>query len=128
MVPLFYAGGESSPMAELPVQGQTCADRICYLFRVNGIPTDCELSTGKRWQWTDNFFGYQGDAVEELIDEAHPESLTTIRYYRSSDGNIYTALCSIRRHQHEIRPFTCRQAWDFMKRFARVDGKTVILK
>ncbi len=128
MVPLFYAGGESSPMAELPVQGQTCADRICYLFRVNGIPTDFELSTGKRWQWTDNFFGYQGDAVEELIDEAHPESLTTIRYYRSSDGNIYTALCSIRRHQHEIRPFTCRQAWDFMKRFARVDGKTVILK
>ncbi len=128
LVPLFYAGGESSPLAELPVQGQTCAERIMYLFRVNGIPAEFELSTGKRWQWTDSFFGYKGDVVEELTDESHPESLTTVRYYRSSDGNIYTALCSIRRHQHEIRPFTCRQAWNFMKRFARVNGKTVILE
>ncbi|MBR0137727.1 MAG: hypothetical protein IJM15_04895 [Erysipelotrichaceae bacterium] len=128
MVPLFYAGGESSQLQELPVQGLTVCQRIMYLFRVNGIPMEFELSTGKRWQWTDNYFGYAGDIVEELIDESYPDSLTTIRYYRSTDGNIYTALCSIRRHQHEIRPFTCQQAWNFMKQFSRVNGKTVIDK
>ncbi len=125
-VPLFYAGGENSQLQELPFQGLSCCGRINHLFKVNQIDAEYELSLGNRSEWKDSVFGYEGDIVEELTDGTHPESLTRIRYYRSRDGRIYTALCSISRHQHEVRPFTCRKAWEFMKRFRRVDGEIVI--
>lgn len=127
MVPVFYSGGENSQLQELPFQGWTCVSRINYLFQVNRIETPFDLSLGNRSDWTDTVYGHEGDIVEELTDESHPESLTTIRYYYSEDGNIYTALCSIRNHQHEIRPFTCQKAWEFMKQFSRsADGSILI--
>ena len=67
------------------------------------------------------------DHCESLTSITIPDSVTTIRYYYSDDGNIYTALCPISRHAHEIRPFTCRLAWDFMKKYSRnPDGRIVI--
>ena len=128
MVPLFYSGGENSSLGELPFQNYICVNRIEYLFKVNRVEMPFDAAYGYREEWDDPVYIYAGDQVEELCDEDYPESKTTIRYYRSEDGNIYTALCSISRHQHEVRPFTCRQAWDFMKRFSRVDGKIVINK
>ena len=85
------------------------------------------MKLGNKSEWTDTVYGYQGDIVENFTDEAYPDSLTTIRYYRSQDGNIYTALCSIKRHQHEIRPFTCQKAWDFMKRYHRSEDGEIII-
>ena len=108
MVPLFYNGGESSQLGELPYQSQTVGNRVMYLFKVNRVEMPFELSVGSRGEWQDSIYGYKGDIVEELTDESHPESVTTIRYYRSDDGNIYTALCSVSRHAQEIRLFTCQ--------------------
>ena len=128
MVPLFYNGGESSQLGELPYQSQTVGNRVMYLFKVNRVEMPFELSVGSRSQWQDSIYGYKGDIVEELTDESHPESVTTIRYYRSDDGNIYTALCSVSRHAHEIRLFTCQKAWEFMKQFRRnADGSISII-
>ena len=127
-VPVFYSGGENSQLQELPFQGYNCVRRINYLMRVNDVETDFDLSVGNRSEWTDSVYGYEGDVVEQLKDEAYPDSTTTVRYYRSRDGQIYTALCSIFHHQHEIRPFTCEKAWEFMSRFARIDGRIVILE
>jgi hypothetical protein len=128
MVPLFYNGGETSQLGELPFQSQTVVSRINYLFKVNRIEMPFEMFIGNRSQWPDSVYGYQGDIVEELTDESHPESVTTIRYYRSDDGNIYTALCSVSHHAHEIRLFTCQKAWQFMKQFRRnPDGSISII-
>ena len=127
MVPVFYSGGENSQLNELPYQGMDCANRINYLLRVNKVETPFELSMSNRSQWTDSIYGFEGDIVEELTDDAYPDSLTRIRYYYSEDGNIYTALCSIRNHQHEIRPFTCERAWEFMKQFSRNENKEIII-
>ena len=125
-VPLFYSGGENSPLGELPFQNYVCVSRIKYLFEVNRIDMPFDASYGNREEWSDAVYMFAADEKEDLHDASNPGSTTTIRYYRSDDGKIYTALCSISKHQHEIRPFTCRQAWDFMKRFSRVDGKIVI--
>ena len=127
MVPLFCAGGEASQLQELPFQGKTCVDRINYLFDVNGVQKKQELTYFNRAEWPDTICGYEGDIVEQYTDDSYPDSVTTIRYYRSLDGNIYTALCSISHHQHEIRPFTCQKAWEFMQKFSRSeDGRIVI--
>ncbi len=126
MVPLIYCGGEQSPLGELPFQNYVCINRINYLFATNQVPVSFKLTMGNRDEWTDSVYGYQGDIVQEYTDDAYPDSITRIRYYYSSDGNIYTALCSISRHQHEIRPLTCRLAWEFMKKYSRIDGCIVL--
>ncbi len=127
LVPLFYSGGENSPLNELPFQSRICVSRVNYLFKVNEVEVPFELSIGNRSEWTDSVYGHEGDIVEEYVDEAYPESLTKIRYYRSADGNVYTALCSIWKHQHEIRPFTCEKAWEFMKRYHRSEDGEIII-
>ncbi|MBR4471570.1 MAG: hypothetical protein IKS54_09715 [Erysipelotrichaceae bacterium] len=126
MVPVFYSGGENSPLGELPFQSFACVNRINYLMKVNGVETPFEISMANRSEWSDSIYGYEGDIVEQFTDDSFPESVTTIRYYQSKDGQIYTALCSISHHAHEIRPFTCEKAWEFMSCFSRVDEKIVV--
>ena len=128
MVPLFYSGGENSPLGELPFQNYACVNRIRYLFEVNRIDMPFEPSYGRREEWSDPVYGFAGDEVAELYDEDYPDSRTTIRYYRSQDGKIYTALCSISNHQHEVRPFTCSQAWAFMKQFRRAEDGSIVIE
>ena len=126
-VPVFYSGGQSSDLRELPVQSQDVVERINYLFEVNKVPMPFEMSMARRSEWQDSVYGYQGDIVEEYIDPANPDSKTTVRYYYSEDGRIITALCSITHHKHEIRPFTVSLAWQFMKKYSRSsDGRIVI--
>ena len=126
LVPLFYSGGENSPLGELPFQNYVCVNRIKYLFKVNQVEMPFDAAYGYREEWDDPVYIYAGDQIEELFDENYPDSRTTIRYYRSQDGEIYTALCSISNHRHEVRPFTCEKAWDFMKKFSRTDGKIIV--
>ncbi|MBQ2213745.1 MAG: hypothetical protein II414_04175, partial [Erysipelotrichaceae bacterium] len=127
IVPVFMVGGESSSMAELPFQGRIPVYRIENLFRVNQVDNPFEI-TNDRTYWPDTIYGFEGDVVEKLTDETHPQSVTTVRYYKSFDGNFYTVLCSISRHDHEIRPFTCQLAWEFMSKFRRnSDGSISIV-
>ena len=127
IVPVFMVGGESSSMAELPFQGRIPVYRIENLFRVNQVDNPFEI-TNDRTYWPDTIYGFEGDVVEKLTDETHPQSVTTVRYYKSFDGNFYTVLCSISRHEHEIRPFTCQLAWEFMSKFRRnSDGSISIV-
>ena len=76
--------------------------------------------------WEDPYVGCKGDKVEILHDEDFPKSEYFVNYYNSTDGNCYSAIIAITDHAHEIRPFTNRFAYSFIKRFSRKDGKIVI--
>ena len=124
MVPVFYNGGENSPLAELPCQEPKCVNRMVNLFRINKVKKAYNCTFENKAQWEDPVYGVRGEHDEILHDPDYPNSVTNIRRFESEDGNVYTELCSISNHQHEIRPFTCRRAWKFMKQFRRTaEGK-----
>ena len=128
LLPVFYNGGEESPLAETPNQEVKCLNRIAHTFRVNRVAKPYDIRFEEKENWEDKIYGVSGDENEVLHDPDFPESETRVRYYRSEDGNIYTALCSISHHKHEIRPFTCRLAWKFISQFRRKDGKIEIVQ
>lgn len=125
MVPLLYVGGVSSPLVELPCHDVRAIERMKYLAKVNGLNKKFELDENKE-NWEDPYVGCKGDEVEILHDEDFPKSEYFVNYYNSTDGNCYSAIIAITDHAHEIRPFTNRFAYNFIKRFSRKDGKIVI--
>ena len=127
LVPVFYNGGEQSPLAELPFQDQKCVNRMVNLFRINKIKKAYNCSFDDQQNWEDKIYGIKGDYNIEVNDPEYPESITTIRCFESEDGNIYTELVSISNHQHNIRPNTCRLAWQFMKKFRRMPDGTICI-
>ena len=126
LVPVFYNGGETSPLAELPKHEQKCVNRIKYLFEINKIKKPYEAKFEEKDSWEDQSYGVNGDTIRQFDDVDYPESTTTVRYFESTDGEVYTALSSVSNHSHDIRPNSCRIAWDFIKHFRRMpDGKIV---
>ncbi len=125
MVPLLYVGGVTSPLVELPCHHERAIERMKYLAMVNGLEKNFELDENKE-NWEDPYVGTKGDRVDILHDEQYPKSEYFVHYYDSQDENCYTCLMAITNHGHEIRPFTNRFAYDFIKRFSRKDGKIVI--
>lgn len=118
-VPIFYSGGEESPLPELPFQAKQCLERIQYAARVNKCKerfTDIDFEN--RDTWEDKIYGKKGDRIEALHDDSRCSDLT-IRYYDSEDGICRTAFASISSQQHECRQHTCEQAWKFISQFRR---------
>ena len=127
LLPVFYVGGEGSPLAELPLQDKKCVNRIAYTFKINQVRTPYDVSFEDKEKWEDPIYGVKGDEQKVLHDEDFPESVTTVRDFYSEDGKIYTRLVSVSEQKHEIRPFTCRLAWDFLKQYRRnEEGKIEI--
>ena len=121
MVPVFYVGGERSPLAELPFQEGKCVNRIENLFAINKVVREYNCRYTEKDTWEDKVYGVCGDRTVEILDPDFPNSITTVRDFLSEDGNVYTELVSVSNQQHEIRPNTCRLAWKFMKQFRRND-------
>ncbi len=126
MVPLFYVGGASSPLVELPCHDVRAVERMKYLARVNDLVKSFDLDIDHKESWEDPYVGEKGDRLEVLHDEMFPQSEYFAHYYDSQDGNCYTCLLAITEHGHEIRPFTNRYAYRFAKRFRRVNGEIEI--
>ena len=123
LVPLFYIGGVDSFGVELPCHHERAIQRLEYVSKVNQFRTPYTASLDDRDNWEDPLYGQKGDRVEVLHDEMFPESVYTVHYFDSKDGNCYTALMGVTHHAHEIRPFTNRFAWNFVKQFRRTkDG------
>ncbi|MBQ6333918.1 MAG: hypothetical protein IJI46_02460 [Erysipelotrichaceae bacterium] len=119
LVPLFYVGGIASPLPELPCHNPRGIDRLKYVAQVNQLNTDFQLDFEDKENWADPYVGIKGDRVDILHDEMFPESTYFAHYYDSQDGNCYTCLLAISKHAHEIRPFTNRFAYSFVKKFYR---------
>jgi len=118
-VPLFYIGGASSFLVETPHHHERAIERVKYAMEVNRCTAPYNVRLEDKDTWEDPHFGLPGDRREVLRDEAYPGSEYTVRYFDSEDGNCYTCFMTVSNHGHEIRTFTNRFAWNFIKRFRR---------
>ncbi|MCR4740755.1 MAG: hypothetical protein K5886_10920 [Lachnospiraceae bacterium] len=114
--PMFYSGGEESPLPELPSQGRGCLDRIRYLAEVNRLKKTFDIDYDKKDEWEDRYYGLKGDRTELIPDESRG-SILTVRYYESEDGVCRTALASVSGQEHDCRLHSVENAWKFISRF-----------
>ncbi len=118
-VPVFYSGGEDSPLPELPFQADTCLERAKYIAEVNRLKADFEsLDFADKENWKDKIWGIPGDRVEKFYDESR-DSYLTVNYYDSEDGICRTAFASVSGQQHECRHHSVENAWKFISQFTR---------
>lgn len=119
-VPVFYAGGELTPLPELPFQADKCTDRIRYLFETNRAKTKYVAKFSEHELWSNSIWGVDGDRVEKYYD-ASRNAMLTVLYFENEDGVENIALASIDNQGHECRVHTCEQAWKFMSQFSIED-------
>ena len=117
-VPVFYAGGEITPLPELPFQAEKCRERMEYVFRVNKVKTPYNVRFEDKENWENKIFGISGDKTVVYHDESRNADLT-VHYFESEDGVYRTAFGSISGQGHECREHTCETAWQFLKQFTR---------
>lgn len=125
LVPVFYTGGEETPLPELPFQAEKCRARMEYVLKVNECTANYNIKFEDQNKWENKIWGINGDSVKKIEDKSR-NSVLTINYFNSKDGNIYTAFGSISGQGHECRYHTCEQAWFFMSRFQRNKDKIEI--
>lgn len=127
LVPLFYCGGEQTPLPELPFQAQKCFDRMNYVLKVNNCKKkydDFKVYFTNQNEWENKIWAINGECSEKVYDESR-NAILTIQYFKSFDDICYTAFASVDNQGHECRYHTCEQAWNFMKQFQRIDGKII---
>ena len=121
-VPVFYAGGEVTPLPELPFQEQKCLDRMAYTLLLNNAELaeryEEEVKLENKDAWENKIWGINGDEVETSYDESRDATLT-MQKFRSTDGRILSIFASISGQGHDCREHTCEHAWNFMSQFTR---------
>jgi poly(3-hydroxybutyrate) depolymerase len=124
-VPIFYAGGEVTPLPELPFQAQKCLNRMKYALELNGATAKYDVKLEDKDNWTNKIWGIDGDETEKSYDETRDATLTMQKFY-NRDGKLYNIFASISGQGHDCREHTCEHAWQFMSRFSRdKDGRIV---
>lgn len=124
LVPIYYIGGEETPLPELPFQADKCLDRIKYVFDVNKVTKPYEVSLENVDSWENSIWGVNGDK-ELMYEDNSRNSTLTIQCFKSVDGNYYTLLGSVSGMGHECRYHSCEYAWRFLSRFSRIEGKII---
>ncbi|MCR5332129.1 MAG: hypothetical protein K6E62_13245 [Lachnospiraceae bacterium] len=120
-VPVFYSGGEITPLPELPFQAQKCIDRIGYVLELNKTGRTYDVRLEDKDDWENKIWGITGDYTYRTFDTSRQATLT-IELFKSGD-KCYTALSSVSGQGHECREHTCENAWRFMSCFRRLpDG------
>ncbi len=121
-VPVFYAGGEVTPLPELPFQAQKCLDRMAYTLLLNNANLaeryEEEVKLENKDSWENKIWGINGDEVETSYDESRDATLT-MQKFRSADGRVLSVFASISGQGHDCREHTCEHAWNFMSQFTR---------
>ncbi len=122
-VPVFYTGGEITPLPELPFQAQKCLDRTKYILELNGADRKYDVSLENADSWENKIWGIDGDRRLTSFDASRQATLTMEMFY--SGSKCYTVLGSISGQGHECRPHTCEHAWKFLSNFRRLADGTI---
>lgn len=120
-VPTFYAGGEITPLPELPFQAKKCYDRMKYILELNGAVKPYDISFEDQSNWENIIWGINGDETTTSYDESRGSTLT-LQAFKNKDGKIYNVFGSISGQGHDCREHTCEHAWQFMSQFMRENG------
>ncbi len=126
-VPVFYIGGELTPLPELPFQAQKCVDRMENVLRVNRAKKKYMVDYNNQGAWENPIWGINGDSITRHVDGSRDNAVLTLHYFYSEDNICYTVFGSVSNQGHEVRPHTCEQAWRFLRQFRRLpDGRIVL--
>ena len=117
-VPIFYAGGEETPLPELPFQAQKCLNRMKYTLELNNCTAEYNVKLEDKDSWKNKIWGIDGDETEKSYDESRDATLTMQKFF-SKDGICRTIFASISGQGHDCREHTCEHAWQFMSQFHR---------
>ncbi len=123
-VPIFYAGGEVTPLPELPFQEQKCINRMAYALKLNNAVAEYNVKLEDKDNWKNKIWGIDGDYKLTSFDETRNSTLT-MQLFKNKDDKIYNVFASISDQGHDCREHTCEHAWRFMNNFIR-DEKGVI--
>lgn len=122
-VPVFYAGGEITPLPELPFQEKKCYDRIKYILELNHADKPYNVSFEDRASWPNKIWGIDGDYRTGSHDPERNADLN-LELFTTGD-KCYTVLGCITGQGHECRPHTCENAWRFLSCFRRLSDGTI---
>ncbi len=122
ILPVYYTGGEITPLPELPFQAQKCTDRMAYVLKINQVKKPYNVSYEKQEDWENPIWGIDGDVVCKIEDPTRG-SVLTLHLFESENGCCYSVFGSISGQGHEVRHHTCEHAWLFLNQFRRcADG------
>ncbi len=122
-VPVFYVGGELTPLPELPFQDQKCLNRMAYVLEVNKAKTPYNVTFEERDSWENPIWGIDGDMIFQARD-FNRGSVLTMHLFESENGCCYSIFASADNQQHEMRYLNCENAWKFFEQFRRLpDGR-----
>ena len=123
-VPVFYAGGEITPLPELPFQAQKCLDRMKYILELNGAAANYDVKLADKESWKNKIWGIDGDIRYTAFDATRGSTLT-MELFKNKSGKIWNVFGSISGQGHDCREHTCEHAWRFMRCFSRAADGTV---
>ncbi len=124
-VPVFYVGGELTPLPELPFQEQKCMNRMAYVLQVNKAKTPYDVKFEEKDSWENPIWGIDGDMIFYARDY-NRGSVLTMHLFESENGCCYSVFASADNQQHEMRHLNCENSWKFFEQFRRLpDGRIV---
>ncbi len=124
LVPVFYVGGQTSPLPELANQDQKIKDRLAYAFETNNVADKYVYDEAENLWW-----GMNGDIVYQVTDKvAFKDSTLNVHLFQSEDGRYYTALADATNMSHEVYARNSWAAWDFLKQFSRAADGSIVIK
>ena len=123
VMPVFYVGGQTSPLPELANQDAKIQERIAYAFSVNGVKQEYSYNEAVNPWW-----GVNGEINYGVTDQVYfTNSTLNVHLFQSTDGRYYTALADATNQSHEVYGRNSWAAWDFLSQFSRnADGSLTI--
>lgn len=125
IVPVFYVGGEETPLPELPFQAEKCVNRMAYVLKVNQAVTKYDVKFDEQDKWTNPIWGIDGDIVYKPKDEERG-SVLTLNLFTSENGCCYSVFGCVSGQGHEVRHHSCENAWKFLSKFRRLSSGEIL--
>lgn len=121
IVPIFYVGGEDTPLPELPFQEEKCRNRMEYVLRVNKAKTPYNVKFEEKETWINPIWGIDGDVICKAKDD-NRSSVLTMHLFESENGCCYSVFGAASNQSHEMRHLNCENAWKYFSQFKRLEN------
>ena len=124
-VPVFYVGGEDTPLPELPFQEAKCMNRMAYVLRVNKAKANYDVKYEDKDSWANHIWGIDGDVICKAKDDVRG-SVLTMNLFESENGCCHSIFASASNQSHEMRHLNCENAWKFFSQFRRLSNGDLV--